>query len=328
MWCGYLSGIIAEMTVVTTMCIVAGVSTVMGYLTMKHIVSLWAAYCTFYITTLFLESDDVRLLKLIIPFFLFMCLYGMLLMSDVLKKQIITNKRLLATARRDSSVIRQRTREVEEEKQKSEDLLLNILPAETAEELKQSGVAKAKTYSMVTVMFTDFKGFTKVSEKVSAELLVAEIDCCFSAFDEITQRYGLEKIKTVGDAYICAGGLPVPNYTHAADMVNAALEICDFIETRRKEKESRGEPPFEIRIGIHTGPVVAGIVGKRKFAYDIWGDTVNTAARMEQNSEAGKINISETTYELIKGKFPCNFRGEIDAKNKGKLKMYFVEGVV
>jgi class 3 adenylate cyclase len=211
------------------------------------------------------------------------------------------------------------------EKQRSEELLLNILPSEMAEELKANGTTKAKAFTMVTVMFTDFKDFTTVSEKVSAELLVAEIHHCFSAFDRILQKYKIEKIKTIGDSYMCASGLPVSNYTHAKDMVNAALEIRNFMLERKKEKDANDEIPFELRIGIHTGSVVAGIVGIKKFAYDIWGDTVNLAARMEQNSEAGKINISGSTYELVKDKFDCTHRGKIEAKNKGEIDMYFVE---
>ena len=213
----------------------------------------------------------------------------------------------------------------ENEKRKSDDLLLNILPNEVAEELKTTGASKAKAFTMVTVMFTDFKDFTSLSEKISAELLVDEIHYCFSAFDKIIQKYKIEKIKTIGDAYLCASGLPVSNYTHTGDMLNAAFEIRNFMLQRKEEKEDKGEIPFELRIGIHTGPVVAGIVGIKKYAYDIWGDTVNIAARMEQNSEAGKINISGSTYELVKSKFKCEHRGKIEAKNKGMIDMYFAE---
>jgi adenylate cyclase len=212
-------------------------------------------------------------------------------------------------------------------KKKSDELLLNILPAEVAEEIKTQGRSNPKTFSMATVMFTDFKDFTAVSERVSGELLVAELDYCFSAFDNIIQKHRVEKIKTVGDSYICAAGLPVLNYTHAADMVAAAIEVKNFMLNRKKEKEAKGEIPFEIRIGIHTGPVVAGIVGVKKFAYDIWGDTVNLAARMESSGEAGKINISGSTYQLVKDKFNCVHRGKIQAKNKGEVDMYFVETV-
>ncbi len=210
-------------------------------------------------------------------------------------------------------------------KKQSEELLLNILPSEVAEEIKTTGTAKAKSYTMVTVMFTDFKDFTSVSERVSAELLVDEIHTCFSAFDHIVQKHKVEKIKTIGDAYLCASGLPVSNYTHAVDMLKAAFEIRDYMHQRKKEKEARGEIPFEIRIGIHTGPVVAGIVGVRKYAYDIWGDTVNMASRIESNGEPGKINISGATFELVKDKFDCTYRGKIPAKNKGEIDMYFVE---
>jgi len=213
---------------------------------------------------------------------------------------------------------------IKEGKKKSDELLLNILPAEVAEELKAKGSAEAKLIDEVTVLFTDFKGFTQLSEKLSPKALVAEINDCFSAFDNIMQKYGVEKIKTIGDSYMAAGGLPTPNKTHPGDVVKSALEIQQFMQEHNKMKEAVGEPFFEIRIGIHSGSVVAGIVGVKKFAYDIWGDTVNTAARMEQNSEAGKINISQTTYELVKDKFSCEYRGEIDAKGKGMLKMYFV----
>jgi class 3 adenylate cyclase len=223
--------------------------------------------------------------------------------------------------------ILERTHELEIEKRKADDLLLNILPAETANELKKYGRSNAKTYSQVTVMFIDIKDFTRISEKVSAELLVAEIDHCFSAFDQRVRKYGVEKIKTIGDSYMTAAGLPVLTYTHASDTVNAAFEIQDFMLRRKEEKDAKGQIAFEIRIGIHTGPVVAGIVGTNKFAYDIWGDTVNVAARMEGSGEAGKINISGATYELVKDKFNCTYRGKISAKNKGEIDMYFVDGL-
>ena len=216
-------------------------------------------------------------------------------------------------------LFRQRNK-IRKEKIRSEELLLNILPAEITDELKERGETTAKHFDEVTVLFTDFVEFTKISEQLSPQVLVQELHECFSAFDAIMERNGLEKIKTVGDAYIAVCGLPVANKHHAEKCVQAAIEIRKFMEERKKN-----EKVFEIRIGVHSGPVVAGIVGIKKFAYDIWGDTVNTAARMEQNSEAGRINISESTYQLIKEKFTCAYRGEIEAKNKGKLKMYFVE---
>ena len=218
----------------------------------------------------------------------------------------------------------QRTKKIiEEEKDRSDNLLLNILPEETAKELKDSGKVLAKKFESVTVLFTDFKGFTQYSENLSPEALVETIGFYFSKFDEITEKYGLEKIKTIGDAYMCAGGLPFPTEDHAQNMVKAAFEIAAFVDETKNNENASGKI-FDIRIGINTGPVVAGVVGTKKFAYDIWGDTVNIASRMESMSEPGKINISENTYALIKEDFDCEYRGEIEAKNRGKLKMYFV----
>ena len=209
-------------------------------------------------------------------------------------------------------------------KKKSDELLLNILPSEVAEELKQKGYADAKEIVEASVMFTDFKDFTKISVKMTPSELVKEIDYCFSAFDNIIHKHGIEKIKTIGDAYMCAGGLPVANKTHAEDTVKAALEIRDFMSNHNKEKLAKGELPFGIRIGINTGPVVAGIVGVKKFAYDIWVDTVNLASRMESSGKEGEVNISGSTYELVKDKFTCTHRGKIQTKNKGEVDMYFV----
>jgi len=221
--------------------------------------------------------------------------------------------------------IKMQYQEIEKEKQISENLLLNILPAEVAEELKAKGSADAKQFDEVTVLFTDFKDFTRLSEKMSAKELVEEINTCFVFFDRIIESHGVEKIKTIGDSYMCAGGLPVANKTHAVDVVSAALEIKNFILDRVAEQTSLGREPFQVRIGVHTGPVVAGIVGVKKFAYDIWGDTVNTASRMESSGEAGKVNISNSTYELIKDNFICTARGKVIAKNKGEMEMYFVD---
>ncbi len=212
-----------------------------------------------------------------------------------------------------------------EEKLKSEELLLNILPEEVSNELKDRGATTAKHFDEVTVLFTDFINFTGAGERMGTEKLVEELHTCFKAFDDITAKYDIEKIKTIGDAYLAVCGLPVQDPAHAEKVIQAAIEIRKFMQDR---KATMGDDTFEIRIGVHSGPVVAGIVGVRKFAYDIWGDTVNTAARMEQRSEASKINISQTTYELVKDKFTCTYRGEIEAKNKGMLKMYFVDSVV
>ena len=216
--------------------------------------------------------------------------------------------------------------DLKREKEKSEQLLYNILPEEVAQELKAKGDVDAKYFEEVTVMFTDFKGFTQLSEQLPPAELVDEIHTCYKAFDEIITRNNVEKIKTIGDSYMCAGGLPVANTSHASDVVRAALEINAFMTDYLKQREANGKPLFEMRIGINTGPVVAGIVGVKKFAYDIWGDTVNIASRMESSGEAGKVNVSRSTYALIRDEFNCVHRGKINAKNKGEIDMYFVEG--
>jgi len=209
------------------------------------------------------------------------------------------------------------------EKKRSESLLLNILPSETASELKLTGKVEAVKFDQVTVLFSDFVGFSKLAEHAEPVHLVKSIDTYFKAFDHITTRHGLEKIKTIGDAYMCASGLPKANKTHAMDVVKAAREMIEFVHREKTMDDDLTH--FDIRIGIHTGPVVAGIVGVKKWQYDIWGDTVNIASRMESMSEPGRINISETTYQQIKDDFPCEYRGEIEAKNRGLLKMYYLK---
>lgn len=212
---------------------------------------------------------------------------------------------------------------ITEERNKSDKLLLNILPAETAEELKTKGFVKAKKYEFVSVLFTDFKAFTKQVESIPPEELVESIDFYFKGFDDIFEKYNLEKIKTIGDSYMCAGGLPGSNKSNPKDAILAGLEIVQFVEKLKNDR-----PPnihsFNVRIGISTGPVIAGVVGKTKFQYDIWGDTVNVASRMETSSEEGKVNISEFTYEFVKDEFDFEYRGNIEVKNRGKIKMYYV----
>jgi class 3 adenylate cyclase len=224
-------------------------------------------------------------------------------------------------------LMRESNKIIEAEKKRSDSLLLNILPEETAQELKQSGKVSAKKFNSVTVMFTDFQGFTQYATHLEPEVLVNTVDYYFSKFDEIIEKYGLEKIKTVGDSYMCAGGLPFPSADHALKMVQAALEIQHFIQDTQNNP-TNDKIRLDIRIGINTGPVVAGVVGTKKFAYDIWGDTVNIASRMESNSLPGKINISENTYELVKHAFDCDNRGEILVKNRGIMKMYFVNHAI
>jgi class 3 adenylate cyclase len=211
---------------------------------------------------------------------------------------------------------------ISREKKRSESLLLNILPAETAKELKQNGKVDAVKFDQVTVLFTDFVQFTKLAEHVEPEQLVKSLGYYFKEFDDITTKYGLEKIKTVGDSYMCACGLPTPNPSHARNVISAAKEMLELVTNEWNATD--GLSHFEIRIGIHTGPVVAGIVGIKKWQYDIWGDTVNIASRMESMSQPGRINLSETTYFEIKDEFPCEYRGEIEVKHRGLMKMYFL----
>lgn len=236
-------------------------------------------------------------------------------------------KSLRETQRELEEKVQERTAELASEKERTEKLLLNILPRETAEELQKRGKATARHYNQVSVLFTDFKGFTRFAESTRPEDLVQELDRCFIAFDDIIEKYHLEKIKTIGDAYMCAGGVPIRNTNNAVAIVLAALEIRDFMLQLQKEKEIRNERFWEIRLGISSGPLTAGVVGKKKFAYDIWGDTVNTASRMESCSEPGKVNISASTYELVKDYFDCTYRGKMDAKGKGEVDMYFVNGI-
>ncbi len=214
---------------------------------------------------------------------------------------------------------------ISEERDRSENLLLNILPKETAQELKEKGRVRAQRFEAVTVLFTDFKGFTMHAESMDPELLLKSLDFYFGRFDTVMDKYGLEKIKTVGDAYMCACGLPFPVQDHAERVVQAALEMIEIVETA-KQDPAHEHIRFDVRIGINSGPVVAGVVGTKKFAYDIWGDTVNIASRMETAAEVGKINISEATYRLIREAYECQYRGSIPVKNHGELDMYFVLG--
>lgn len=222
---------------------------------------------------------------------------------------------------------RKHTRQLRHEKERSDKLLRNILPSMVADELKEKGSVKTQFFNNVTVLFSDFKGFTSISEKLSPEDLVRDIDQCYRAFDEIVERNKLEKIKTIGDAYMCAGGLPERNTGHTLRAVKAALEMVEYIERHKQERKEKGLPYFEVRIGLHCGPVVAGVVGIHKFAYDIWGDVVNTAARMESSSEAGRVNVSKEVFEWVKNHYQCVYRGKVQVKNKGEVDMYFVEGI-
>ncbi len=211
------------------------------------------------------------------------------------------------------------------ERKKSDNLLLNILPEKIALELKENDKVIPKYYESVSVIFTDMAGFTKIAEKLKPDELVSMLDHIFSEFDKIIKKHNIEKIKTIGDAYMCAGGIPTENFTHAFDAVSCAVELNEYMRTLKIKKEKSNEPFFELRIGVHSGPIIAGVIGKEKFAFDIWGDTVNTASRMESSGIIGEVNISKSTYDLIKDKFICEYRGKVNAKNKGEIDMYLVK---
>lgn len=228
--------------------------------------------------------------------------------------------------KRTEEVVKQ-SKEIEGQKERIEDLLLNILPKEISEELKEKGKATARRHEEVSVMFTDMKGFTQAAEKMTPEELVSELDECFIHFDEIIGRYGIEKIKTIGDSYMCAAGVPTKDPHHAHKCGLAALEVQKLMAEWHRHRVAQGKVPWVLRIGVHTGAVVAGVVGKRKFAYDIWGDTVNTASRMESSGEPGRVNVSGETYARLKDRFECEHRGQVEAKNKGAIDMYFLHRI-
>lgn len=244
--------------------------------------------------------------------------------------------------------LRRTHRLVKAEKDRSEVLLLNILPLTVANELKEKGLAEPRYFPNATILFTDFHDFTRIGKKLSPTDLVEELKICFMAFDQIIGAYTIEKIKTIGDAYMCASGLSDTEHSKPVDIIHAALDMQAFIIQRKLEREGRGLAAFEMRAGVHTGPVVAGIVGVKKFQYDIWGDTVNTASRMESSGEVGRVNISEATYRAVVGSqlsvvgqgagsrttdnqqlttpaFAFTPRGKVQAKGKGDMEMYFVE---
>lgn len=220
-----------------------------------------------------------------------------------------------------------RTAQLRAERDRSDELLLNILPKETADELKTKGTATVQQHGTVSVLFTDFVGFTNITERISHNELIESLNRYFWAFDEIVERYSIEKIKTIGDAYMCAGGIPISNEINPIKVVLAGIEIVDAVIEVNKKNESLGTEEWQLRCGIHTGEVISGVVGKNKFAFDIWGDAVNTAARMESSGEVGKVNISGSTYEKVKDYFECTHRGQIKAKNKGEIDMYFVDRI-
>lgn len=219
-------------------------------------------------------------------------------------------------------VLNEKTNELLAEKEKTEKLLSNLLPKGTADELRSKGRADTKKYELATVLFCDIQGFTKIAEEMNPEIMVDMLDSFFFHFDSVVEKLNIEKIKTIGDAYMCAGGIPQKNTTNPVEVVLAALEMLDYMMNLQEEQKI-----WELRVGIHTGPLIAGVVGQKRLSYDIWGDTVNTASRMESSGEAGKINISGQTYKLVKDYFICEYRGKMPVKYKGRIDMYFVKGI-
>ena len=214
-----------------------------------------------------------------------------------------------------------------QERRKSDRLLLNILPFSVAEELKANERVEPQEYDQASVLFTDFVGFTNISENLTPQELIGELSTSFGQFDVIAKQHGLEKIKTIGDAYMAVGGIPKSNNTHAVDCVLTALALAEYMRDLRAQREATGLPAWQLRIGINTGPLVAGVIGTEKFAYDVWGDTVNIASRLESSGEPGRVNISADTYEIVKPFFDCEYRGLVKAKSKGEIAMYFANAI-
>ena len=267
-------------------------------------------------STLLLQDSELKLKSSQQRLFILMTLGGLLIGGFA--------SWLFITARKNNRKLEAKNKEIEKERERSEALLLNILPKDIASELKENAKVQTKRFDECTVCFTDFINFSRISQILKPEELIAALDECFKAFDEIISKYNVEKIKRIGDSYMCAAGVPISNTSHATDAVKAAIDMVEFLHKWNNEREANGQIRFDARIGIHTGPIIAGVVGFKKFAYDIWGDTVNVAARMESQSEAQKINISQSTYDLIKEDFSCESRGSLDVKNMKNLEMYFV----
>ena len=269
------------------------------------------------VAILYIFYDDLELLVSNL-----MEAFGVTVVSFVVSTQIFNA--FLMKVISDKS-LEEKNAEIAKEKKRGDELLSNILPEEIATELKITGRVKPRHFSSASILMLDFKDFSIISRTLTTEGLIAKLDYCFKNFDRISTKYGLEKIKTIGDAYLCVGGVPIANQTHPFDCILAAREMLAFLEDWKKEQIIQNEPYFEARIGIHSGPVIAGVVGDKKFVFDVWGDAVNVANRMETSSEAGKINISHTTYNLVKHKFSCSNRGKIPIKNQEPINMYFVE---
>ena len=254
-------------------------------------------------------------------------IYPLILLVALMLFRLRTHRLFMERQRRLEELIVERTEELQHEKEKSDNLLASMLPKGTAEEIMSKGKADKRKYNFVTVLFSDIQGFTRIAEEMNPEALIDELDRFFFHFDSVAEKYRIEKIKTIGDAYMCAGGIPERNRTNPVEVVLAALEMQKYMNNMKNDPSKPAARFWDIRIGIHTGTVIAGVVGHKKMTYDIWGDTVNTASRMESSGEPGKINISGTTYEFVKEYFTCDYRGRMPVKYKGDLEMYFVTGI-
>ncbi len=254
-------------------------------------------------------------------------IYPVLLLTVAILLRLRTVRLYRERQKRLEQLIAERTEELQQEKEKSDNLLANMLPKGTADEIMAKGKADKRKYNFVTVLFSDIQGFTRIAEEMNPEVLIDELDKFFFHFDSVVEKYRIEKIKTIGDAYMCAGGIPERNRTNPVEVILAALEMQKYMLEMKNDPARPAARFWDIRIGIHTGTVVAGVVGHKKMTYDIWGDTVNTASRMESSGEPGKINISGTTHEFVKDYFTCLYRGRMPVKYKGDLDMYFVTGI-
>ena len=244
-----------------------------------------------------------------------------------LSNQVITLLELRRTVIEMDVVIKSHNvmqEELKKEKERSDELLLNILPATIADELKDTGSVNPRFYNSASIMFSDFAGFTKLSEQMEPKTLIELLNQYFSTFDGIVEKHGLEKLKTIGDSYMCVSGLPAETRGHAIRVCLASLEVQNYMKRMNEKREKMRMPRWDMRIGIHSGPVIAGVVGARKFTYDIWGDAVNTASLLEQNGEGGRVNISATTYQHVNEMFDIEERGKITSGKKGDIPMYFL----
>lgn len=295
----------------------------------KHLPSILFFVATFFYVT----GTILMVLQIleIIPLFLFgitattMSQIATILENSLYSLSLGARINEVRHLRTQEAIERLKAQQLLAEKEQTRKLLLNTLPESTVDELIKNGAVKPRLYDATTILFMDIVDFTKHTEQMSPEDLIKELDYYYKNYDEIVVKYKLEKIKTIGDAYLAICGIPEPNERHAHQVVEAAHEILRFVNQEKEQRLPQNRRAFEVRVGIHSGPTIAGVVGKSKFAYDIWGDTVNTAARMEQNGKANRINISEATYALLKDDFKFEYRGKIEAKNKGKIDMYFVE---